>query len=629
MDIITNRLLRQAVPLFSVMATVALVLGVAAILMVGKDVIVPLALGALLSFALTPVVVWLERVGLPRGVAVLSAILVALALILGIAFVAYQQASVLAKDIPSYEPTIRQKISGLSQKMTGSSVWSDAADSLARVLTEIEKIGSDEAKAAAPAVPTVRIDNKQQGLDVITQTLQTALQPLASLLIVLLLSAFMLAAREDLRNRVIRLAGAEDIQQTTAAFDDAGFRVGRQLLTQLAVNMSLGLIIGTGLWIIGLPSPYLWGIIYGLLNFVPYLGLVGLIPPLFVAFATDPGWGSFLWTAGLFAIVEPVSTNIVEPMLYGRTSGLSPVAIIIAATVWAFLWGPIGLVLSTPLTICLVVLGRHIPRLQFLDILLGDRPALQPHEIFYQRMLASDPREAEMQARQFLKGRGISTYYDEIALEALRRAHLDIVRGSVTGDRLSALAASAEALVDGLDDVKLLTRRPDRQITAETEAALDTIRADREIEKMVFSRDDLREAWRGEYPVAILHGAHPLDGAAAKMLKQVLTKHGLAAQVLPLTEAAETPPEQAKTVALVCLSFIEPLSTLHLRAFSRQVKRRAPQAQVMLCIWQKTDEAIIREWRRKLRVDRLVTTTVDALDAAAAMASAKPISSNR
>lgn len=629
MDIITNRLLRQAVPLFSVMATVALVLGVAAILMVGKDVIVPLALGALLSFALTPVVVWLERVGLPRGVAVLSAILVALALILGIAFVAYQQASVLAKDIPSYEPTIRQKISGLSQKMTGSSVWSDAADSLARVLTEIEKIGSDEAKSAAPAVPTVRIDNKQQGLDVITQTLQTALQPLASLLIVLLLSAFMLAAREDLRNRVIRLAGAEDIQQTTAAFDDAGFRVGRQLLTQLAVNMSLGLIIGTGLWIIGLPSPYLWGIIYGLLNFVPYLGLVGLIPPLFVAFATDPGWGSFLWTAGLFAIVEPVSTNIVEPMLYGRTSGLSPVAIIIAATVWAFLWGPIGLVLSTPLTICLVVLGRHIPRLQFLDILLGDRPALQPHEIFYQRMLASDPREAEMQARQFLKGRGISTYYDEIALEALRRAHLDIVRGSVTGDRLSALAASAEALVDGLDDVKLLTRRPDRQITAETEAALDTIRADREIEKMVFSRDDLREAWRGEYPVAILHGAHPLDGAAAKMLKQVLTKHGLAAQVLPLTEAAETPPEQAKTVALVCLSFIEPLSTLHLRAFSRQVKRRAPQAQVMLCIWQKTDEAIIREWRRKLRVDRLVTTTVDALDAAAAMASAKPISSNR
>ncbi|MER2528627.1 MAG: AI-2E family transporter [Candidatus Competibacter denitrificans] len=629
MDIITNRLLRQAVPLFSVMATVALVLGVAAILMVGKDVIVPLALGALLSFALTPVVVWLERVGLPRGVAVLSAILVALALILGIAFVAYQQASVLAKDIPSYEPTIRQKISGLSQKMTGSSVWSDAADSLARVLTEIEKIGSDEAKAAAPAVPMVRIDNKQQGLDVITQTLQTALQPLASLLIVLLLSAFMLAAREDLRNRVIRLAGAEDIQQTTAAFDDAGFRVGRQLLTQLAVNMSLGLIIGTGLWIIGLPSPYLWGIIYGLLNFVPYLGLVGLIPPLFVAFATDPGWGSFLWTAGLFAIVEPVSTNIVEPMLYGRTSGLSPVAIIIAATVWAFLWGPIGLVLSTPLTICLVVLGRHIPRLQFLDILLGDRPALQPHEIFYQRMLASDPREAEMQARQFLKGRGISTYYDEIALEALRRAHLDIVRGSVTGDRLSALAASAEALVDGLDDVKLLTRRPDRQITAETEAALDTIRADREIEKMVFSRDDLREAWRGEYPVAILHGAHPLDGAAAKMLKQVLTKHGLAAQVLPLTEAAETPPEQAKTVALVCLSFIEPLSTLHLRAFSRQVKRRAPQAQVMLCIWQKTDEAIIREWRRKLRVDRLVTTTVDALDAAAAMASAKPISSNR
>ena len=622
MDIIANRLLRQAIPLFNTMAGVVLVLGIAAILMLGKDVLVYLALAMLLSFALTPIVTWLERIKAGRGLAVLGAILVALALIVGIAYVAYQQASALAADMPTYEGTIRQKVSGLSQKLGESSVFSNAADSLARSLTELEKIGGD-----APAVQTVRIDDKPHGFEAIQSYLAPALQPVASLAVVLLMTAFMLAQREDLRNRVIRLAGTEDLQQTTAAFDDAGFRVGRQLLTQLAVNISLGLIIGTGLWVIGLPSPYLWGIIYGLLNFVPYLGLIGLIPPLFIAFATDPGWNSFLWTAGLFAVVEPVSTNIVEPMLYGRTSGLSPIAIVIAAMVWAFLWGPIGLVLSTPLTICLVVIGRHIPRLQFLDILLGDRPALQPHEIFYQRMLAGDPREAEVQARELLKGRSLSTYYDEIALEAIRRAHLDIVRGSVTGDRLTTLAASSEALVDALDDVKPQRRRS-RNVTAEAEAALETIRADREIEKKVFTADDLRAEWRTPQPVAILYGNHPLDGAAAKMLGQVLTKHGLAARAWPLTEAATISPEEAHGVALVCLSFIEPLSTLHLRAFTRQVTRHAPQAKVILCIWQKTDESILKEWRRKLRVDYLVTTTADAFDAAVKLASAKSLQVN-
>lgn len=623
MDIITNRLLRQALPLFNAMASVALVLGIAVILMAGQSIIVPLALALLLSFALTPIVTSLERIGLARAVAVVITVLLALTVIVGIGYLTYRQVTGLVSDIPSYESIIRQKVSGLTQQLAGSNVWKEAADSLANVLADLQKIGTDD--AAAKTVQTVRIDQQAHGFQAFYQYLQPVLQPLVSLVIVMLLSAFMLVEREDLRNRLIRLAGAEDIQQTTAAFDDAGYRVGRQLLTQLAVNISLGLTLGTGLWFIGLPSPFLWGIIYGLLNFVPYLGLVGLVPPLFVAFATDPSWESFLWTAGLFAVIEPVSTNIVEPMLYGRTSGLSPVAIIVAAMVWAFMWGPIGLVLSTPLTICLVVVGRHIPRLQFLDILLGDRPALEPHEIFYQRMLAGDPREAETQAREFLKERSLSTYYDEIALEAMRRAHLDIVRNFVTGERLAILATSSAALVDALDNVQPLVGRRERNRTAEADAALNTVRPDRQIERVIFKREDLREGWQSEYPVAILHGDHPLDGAAARMLRQVLTKHGLPAKVLPLSEAVEVTPEAAKTVALVCLSFIEPLSTLHLRAFSRQVKHHAPQARVMLCIWQKTDEALLKEWSRKLRVDYLVTTTSDALAAAASMAAKKTV----
>ena len=622
MDVITHRLLRQAVPLFNAMAAVALALGLATLLTTGKEIIVPLALATLLSFALTPIVVWLERVGFKRGLAVVSAIVLALAVIIGMAYLSYRQIVALVQDIPSYETTIRQKISGLSQHRAGQSVFSAAADSLSRVVTDIEKIADTDDK---PSTPLVRIDQELNGFKALQSYLQPALYPLGSLLLVMLLAAFLMSEREELRNRMIRLAGVEDLHQTTAAMDDAGFRVGRQLLTQLCVNLSLALIIGTGLWLIGLPSPFLWGILYGLLNFVPYLGLVGLVPPLFVAFATDPSWTSFLWTAGLFAIVEPVSSNVIEPMLYGRTSGLSPVAIIVAASVWAFLWGPIGLVLSTPMTICLVAIGRHIPRLRFLEILLGDRPALTPQEIFYQRMLAGDPREASIQAQRFLKQRSLSTYYDEIALEAIRRAHLDIVRGSVTGERLTTLATSTEALVETLDKLHTVPhRRGQDRNRAETEAALDAVRTDRAFEKVVLTRDDLRPEWQSAMPIAILHGAHPLDGAVARMLQQVLVKHGLNAQIWPLAQAAEqVTPEQAENVALVCLSFLEPLSTLHLRAFSRQVSRRAPQAQVMLCIWQKTESTLLQEWRRKLRVDRLVTTTADALDAALTMAAAK------
>ncbi|MBK8510446.1 MAG: AI-2E family transporter [Candidatus Competibacter sp.] len=623
MDIITNRLLRQAVPLFSAMAGVALVLGIATILMVGKDVIVHLALALLLSFALTPIVVWLERKGLPHGLSVFCGILLALVFIVGIAYVTYRQTVVLAQQIPSYEPTMQQKISTLSKQMAEPGVFGNAADALERVLTNLQKLG-DKGAGTGPAAQTVRVDAQAHGLEAFYQYAEPALRPVGSLLVVLLLSAFMLAEREDLRNRILRLAGTEDIQKTTAAFDDAGFRVGRLLLMQLILNMTLGLIISLGLWLIGLPSPFLWGILAGIFHFVPYIGVfVSMAAPLFVAFAIDPGWTVLLWTLGLFLITDTTFSNVLEPFLYGRSSGLAPLSIVVAEMIWTFLWGPIGLVLSTPLTICVVVVGRHIKRLQFLEVLLSDRPALEPHEIFYQRMLANDPREAEIQAREFLKGRSLSTYYDEIALEAIRRAHLDIVRGSVAGDRLTALTASSEALVDSLDDVQPLARGHDRNLTAEAEAALDTVRPDREVEKVVFAREDLREDWRSEHPVAVLHGNHPLDGAAAKMLRQVLSKHGLSARALPLAEAGQATPEDAKAVALVCLSFIEPLSTLHLRAFSRQVKRRAPQAQVMLCIWQKTDSALLKEWNRKLRVDHLVTTTADALAAAASIATAK------
>ncbi len=611
-------MLRSAVPLFKALAVTLLILTIGAILKLGQEVLVHLALAILMSFALSPVVTFLHRIGLGRGSAVGLAVGLALLVIGLIGYIAYWQVSVLAGDLPNYEATIRQKIHDMAGNPQDRSVFSVAADVIGRIFEDIQKLSG--AEAAGPGLSRVSVAPESNGLLAIFEYAEPVLHPIAVLFVVLLLAAFMLIEREELRNRVIRLAGTDDIQQTTAALDEAGQRVGRMLLIQFAINMGFGLAIGLGLSVIGLPSPFLWGIFAGILRFAPYIGaIIGLLPPLLIAFSFDPTWMSFIYTALLFAVVEPITGHILEPLLYGKSTGLSPVAIVVSAVVWSFLWGPIGLVLAIPLTICLVVVGRNIRKLEFLDILLGDRPALKPEEMFYQRMLAGDPREATHQAREFLKGRSLSTYYDEIALEAIRRAHLDIVRGTVTGPRLQTLIESTEQLVDALSNVKEPIAAGG-DVTAEAAAAFDAVGPDRKAAMHVIRPSALAPAWRVETPVVVLHGTHPLDHAAAQMLAQTLTKYGLRAQSTPLAEAEALDPDTSGPPALVCLSFVEPLSTLHLRAYARAVRQRVPRARLMLCLWQDTDARLLAELQKKLRMDIVATTTSTALEYAAAAA---------
>ena len=244
--------------------------------------------------------------------------------------------------------------------------------------------------------------------------------PLSTTAIVLIVAIFILLQREDLRDRLIRLFGSSDLHRTTVAMNDAARRLSRYFLTQLGINATFGVIIGIGLFFIGVPSPVLWGVLAMLLRFVPYIGApLAAVLPLALAAAVDPGWSMVLWTAALYAVVEAIMGQVVEPLLYGHSTGLSPFSVVVAATFWTWLWGPIGLILSTPLTLCLVVLGRHVERLEFLDVILGDRPPLTPVESFYQRMLAGDPDEARDQAELLLKDRSLSSYYDEVALKGL------------------------------------------------------------------------------------------------------------------------------------------------------------------------------------------------------------------
>ncbi len=602
MEILTDLRLREAIPLHKAMAGVVIVLGVAVLLSLGKEVLLPLALALLLSFALAPVCGALERIGLGRSLSVVLTMLALLSVVTAVGYVVFAQATELAGQLPGYQTTIRSKLQALAAGMGDGGPF-------ARVMAMAGELSRDLA-AAPSAHQTVILAPSDQGP---FATVRTAFAPLlhgfAIFGAVVLITAFTLLQREDLRNRVIKLIGADDIQRTTALLDDAGSRLGQLLLAQLAVNLVFAVVVGAALWLIGLPSPFLWGILAAVLRYVPYIGAVmGVVPPLVIAFAVDPTWTSFLWTAAFFAVFEALVGHVLEPMLYGRRTGLSPFAVIVSVTVWAFLWGTIGLVLAIPLTICLVVLGRHVQRLSFLDTILGDRPALPPHEILYQRLLAGDPREAARHAKGILTDRALSTYYDHVMLPGLRRAHVDITRGFVVGDRLQRLVSGGAQVIDAIGQAPA-RRIASSRLSAEAAALLERLAAET-------GGDDHLKALSGARgrSIAIVHGAHPLDRLPAAMLAHVLRSAGFEVRIRdsgldPRCEAAA-----GAGVNLVVLSYVEPLSTVHMRAASIAARRASPGAAVIVAVWQEVTDELRMMLRSRLRVDATAHSVREALE---------------
>ncbi|MBN8905185.1 MAG: AI-2E family transporter, partial [Rhodospirillales bacterium] len=406
------------------------------------------------------------------------------------------------------------------------------------------------------------------------------------------------------------------------AMDDAARRLSKYFLTQLAINASFGVIIGAGLFFIGVPSPILFGVMAALLRFVPYIGApLAALFPIALGAAVDPGWSTVLWTVGLFLVVEPIMGQVVEPVLYGHSTGLSPFSVVVAAIFWTWLWGPIGLILSTPLTLCLVVLGRHVDRLEFLDVLLGDRPALTPVESFYQRMLAGDPDEAIDYAELLLKDRSLSSYYDEVALKGLQLAAHDVTRGVLQPEQLERMKDAIASLVDDLadnddvdpapdeaDDGPAAPTRAERAIPAEPAPAAEPP-----------DRDALPEAWRGEGAVLCVAGRGPLDEAAAAMLAQLLTKHGLGSRVEPHSAVSRSGIANLDVsgVAMVCISYLEITGTpSHLRYLLRRVRQKAPDAPILVGLWP-AEEAVLRDERLRAAVgaDYYATSLREAVTA--------------
>ncbi len=292
---------------------------------------------------------------------------------------------------------------------------------------------------------------RRRSMQIISTVIGPLISPLATAGIVIVFVIFMLLKREDLRDRLIRLTGSRGLPRTTQALEDAAQRVGRYLLMQLVVNTAYAVPIGVGLWLIGIPNPILWGLLCALMRFVPYIGpIVAAFFPLALSIAIDPGWTTLLLTGALFIVVELIINYSLEPWLYGSSTGLSPIAIITAAVFWTWLWGPIGLLLSTPLTVCLVVLGRHVPQLAFLDVMLGDAPALSPPELLYRRLLAGDPHEATERAEDYLRTHSLAAFYDDVAVPALGLAEADRAEFHLTEEQRVRVGDSAFVLIDNL-----------------------------------------------------------------------------------------------------------------------------------------------------------------------------------
>ncbi len=465
-----------------------------------QDVLIPVALAILLTFLFTPLVHRLERWGLGRIGSVLVVMLTTIALIVVLGWVVGQQVFSLANNLPDYKDNIAYKIASVRGSSSGEGVGDKVADAVQGIKDEFAKDTTTQpatTKAVIEAVignppPELTADETPDPAEGIAQFTEenplpvrtipeqpSPLQqlgayvgrfagPFGTLGLVIVFVIFMLLSREDLRDRLIRLVGQGQLQVTTTALDDAGKRISRYLTAQAIVNGSYGVAIAIGLWLIGFfmgdtkqgdpgtfPSLVLWGLLCAILRFIPYIGpWIAAIFPLAVSFAAYHGFGVFIGVGLMFVIIELLSNNIMEPWLYGSSTGMSTIAILISAVFWTFLWGPVGLLLATPLTVCLVVLGKYVPQLAFLDVLLGDEPVLSPPERVYQRLLAMDQEEVTDLAQDYLKEKSLEQVYDEMLMPALAMAEQDRHRGRLDDRRQLFIRKALRDVIEELGDVQ-------------------------------------------------------------------------------------------------------------------------------------------------------------------------------
>ncbi|TXI20570.1 MAG: AI-2E family transporter [Nitrosomonas sp.] len=438
----------------SMLIALALVLG---FLYWARIIIIPVALSILLTFLLSPIVTWLQQHGIARVVAVALASTLALSSIVGAMWGVTNQIGSLLDAYPQYEDNILSKINQLTERERDGLL--DKLQAVTERITEqltdspiVEESLSNGADKAEKinAQPVRIVSDGPFQLSQLWSLFGPMLEPLANAGLIIVLVCFMLLNREDLRDRVISLIGVDQIAHTTRAFEDAGERVSRYLLMQLLINVGYGAAVALGLWLIGVPYAALWGFFGALLRYIPYLGAwLTAILPIMLSLLITPDWSLAIMVFAMFCVLELITNMIVEPMLYGRGIGVSQAALLVCVAFWTWLWGPIGLILASPLTVCIVVLGRYVPYLSFLDTLLGDRPALSVGQRFYQRLLADDVDEASGLVEQELSDtdKTIAQAFDDLAIPALLQARVDLRQGKIDGDEQRELIDNLRTVI--------------------------------------------------------------------------------------------------------------------------------------------------------------------------------------
>ncbi len=579
---------------------IACVLAIAA-LYLGRQVFIPLALALILSFLLTPLVMALEKLRLGRVPAVLMVTILSFAFIGTVIWGAAGPLVEILSELPSYKENLDIKIQALHATNGGS--LSKATATVEALNKELSAMPRDvraraQNKATARPLP-VQVTAPQSSLvEELRELLGPLTGPIETAAIVIIFTLFMLVKREDLRNRLIRLAGRGQLSLMTQALDDAAQRLSRYLMLQFLVNASYGLLFGLALHFIGVPHARLFGVLCAILRFVPYIGtLIGAAFPIAMSLAVFPGWGHAGLTFGAFVILELTVSNILEPLLYGAHTGISSLAILVAAVFWAMLWGPVGLVLSTPLTVCLMVLGRHVPQLKFLEIVLGDEPVLPAEQHFYQRLLALDQEEARTIAETYLKDHPVELLYETVLIPALKLAEQDYNTGDVDDNTRRFIFRTTKDLVEELGE-----NFEESDLAGSTDA-------DR--------HDEVRPRITGTSTaeIACVPAREGADELATKMLAQVLSRAGHRVHEFSTASienvASELSPEASR---IVILSAIPPFSVNQARLLCRRLRKSISDVEIVVGLWNFEGGATAAQERLKAGCPTVVITTLsDAL----------------
>jgi predicted PurR-regulated permease PerM len=583
---------------FFQLATFALIV---AVLRLAEDVLLPLAFAVLLAFLLSPLVIRLMRWGFPRAIAITTAVVIAFSVIGGLGWIVTVQAINLVRELPNYEQNIQQKIAALKQPHTPAAV-SRMTGMIENLRKEIRSAGPlPKQPPAQPAdepkpVPVEVHAAEPTPLEIARDIVSPILGPLGVAGIVIVFVVAILFQREDLRDRFIKMVGAGKLNVATQAIDDAARRVSRYLGMQLVVNATYGIPVGIGLYFIGIPNAPLWGLLATLLRFIPFVGpWIAAAFPIALSVAVDPGWTKVLYVVALFVAMELVSNNLIEVVLYGASTGISNFALLVAAVFWTWLWGAPGLVLSTPLTVCLLVLGNYVPGFKILSMLLGSEPVLEPPAQFYQRMLSMESEDMVELATKFVGSHSLLEFYDDVFVPALLMSEQDRHSGALTGERQRFIFQSSRELIDELE-------RQDESARQEQQVGgLSTPPAPQPVAPLVLgvpARDDA-------------------DEIVAQMLCHLLRQRGIPAAVAPFT----TKPDEIAGlvrqhgVRALFISALPPSAVVGARQLWRRLQAQHPAASAVVGVWR--HHAEVSDLTERLHLgtnENIVTTLASALE---------------